>query len=170
MKKRFSRAKYKNKVITRELWEQWKINYPEYKESSYAKYVEYARKILLEYRNEVTINSDGVRLPFYMGDVTMKFVPVKKQPLNPQVSKQILKEVPYLNFGTNGRVGKVVYSAEHCRLFNRYAPLLGFEPSKEFAKLSREQFKENPELFKDNQFSKSNRTNLIKKSKNNDQS
>lgn len=157
VKKRFSKKKYKTKIITVELYEKWKKNYPELSLSiSYSNWKKYLKSILNEYTNEILVNPHGVRLPFYMGDLDLKYIPKKETPIDFANSKPG-SNIIHMNFTTNGRVGKVVWSGNHAKRFNEFLPVLAFQATKNCTDKAKQQFKDNPELFKDAARSKNNR-------------
>ena len=164
MKQRFRKEKYETDVINTELFKKWKKEYPEFKLNG-PEFKKYLLLIIEEYINEALTNPFGVRFPFYMGDLDLKFIPMKERSLNPSLLHTHGIEVPNLNFSTNGREGKVVFSAEHSQKFNKYLPLVGFAPSTPFKKRAKQQFKESPELFRENVYTKLNRENFIKDNK-----
>ena len=165
---RFKRKKYREHLITDTLYNKWINKYPEYKEYSCKQFREYWKILANKYIDIVVTNPDGVRLPFYMGDISIKYTPKMDKNISIHKSAQQGVEVKHMNFTTNGRAGKIIWSIEHARKFNKYLPIMGFEGSRGFALKSTNQLSENPEIFKNSATSKAQRLYRIKKLKNND--
>ena len=156
---RFIKTKYVRKSISRDLFNKWKKQHPEYKEriKTYSEFWNYCKDILIEYVDNVLTNGQGVRLPFYMGDLSLKYVPITYKPIDFEKSKNNNKEINYLNFITNGRVGKIVWSCEHAKRFNKFLPISGFQASTRLLKGAKNALKETPELYFDNRRTKKNK-------------
>lgn len=155
-KRRFSKKKYKTRIICKELFDTWKKEHPEFK-MPYIQWLAYSKLIMEEYVNEVITNTNGVRLPFYMGDLDLKFSPKRDKPVNIKETAESGSVSNHMNLVTNGRVGKIVWSCTHARRFNKFLPLTGFEGNKVFVDKAKKQFINNPELFRDSVRSKNNR-------------
>lgn len=147
------------------MYSKWKKLYPEYKDHSFKQFKDYLKIVMTEYKEEVLTNPHGVRFPFYMGDMAIKYVPPI---LDYRKSVEIKKPLNFLNLATNGRPGKLVWSVDYARKFNKYLPYMAFERCRNFRNEVHEALIDHPEIFRDNKRTKSNREHMIKKKNTND--
>lgn len=165
---RFKRKKYRGYFINQDLYKKWLTKYPEYKKYTFTQFRQYWKLLANKYIDIAVTNPNGVRLPFYMGDICIKYTPQLDKNISVHKTAQQGVEVRHMNFATNGRAGKIIWSIEHARKFNKYLPIMGFEGSRGFKVKSTKQLTENPEIFKNSATSKAQRLYRIKKLKNND--
>lgn len=166
--KRFKRNKYKKRIVTEALYKKWVAEYPEYSNYTIKMFRQYWNKIANKYMDVAVTNPHGVRLPFYMGDLSVQYPPKLDKNISIHKTAQQGVEVRHMNFSTNGKAGKTIWSVDHARKFNNYLPLMGFEAGRIFAEKTTNQLRETPEIFRDSARSKSNRLYMLKKLKKND--
>lgn len=151
MKIRFRKTKYIRNAIDENVFKTWEKAFPEYKDKlTYPEFRKHCNGILGQYIDEIAVNPNGVRLPYYMGDMKLSFIPKIGKVINLKASAQLDKDIPYVNLATNGRIGKIVWSCDNARKFNKYLPIIAFSPSKKLTDVAKTQFRNNPELFQDN--------------------
>ena len=124
---RFRPTNYTKKVISKELYEKWIKQYPEYSNYSFKDFKKFWETIASQYKKVITSNPHGVRLSFYMGDISLKYVFFTEVNRNYKLSNQINEPVGHLNFITSGKPGKIVWSVDYARKFNAELPL--FRPT-----------------------------------------
>ena len=166
--KRFKRNKYKKRIVTTDLYDKWIAQYPEYKHYTIQMFRKYWVKLANKYMDVAVTNPHGVRLPFYMGDLSVQYTPELDKNISIHKTAQQGVEVRHMNFSTNGKAGKTIWSVDYARKFNKYLPLMGFEAGRKFTEKTTNQLTDTPEIFKDSARSKSNRLYMIKKLKKND--
>lgn len=160
---RYRPTKYTKKVISKELYEKWKIAYPEYSQYSFREFCSLWKMVAERYKEVVCESSHGVRLPFYMGDISLKYVTSTEVNKNYKNSDEIKDSVGHLNFITSGKNGKVVWSVDYARKFNCELPLIGFQGCRDLTSKAASSFKENPELFRITKVSKGNIEAILNK-------
>lgn len=153
---RYRPTKYTKKVISKELYKKWLQKYPEYSKCSYRDFCNYWKMIVEEYKDSICNTTHGVRLPFYMGDTTLKYVQSTNINRNYKHSNEIKQPVGHLNFITSGKNGKIVWSVDYARKFNRELPLIGFQGCRDLTTKATNSFRETPELFRITKVSKGN--------------
>ncbi len=153
---RFRPTNYTKKVISNELYEKWRKTYPEYSKYTFKQFKELWGMLASEYKNIVVSNSHGIRLPFYMGDISLKYVMSSQLNRNYVSSEKASEPVGHLNLITSGKNGKIVWSVDYARKFNAELPLIGFQSCRNFTTMAANSFKENPELFRIAKVSKGN--------------
>lgn len=160
---RYRPIKYTKKVISKELYKKWKETYPEYSKYSYKEFCKYWSLIANEYKNLICSNTHGIRLPFYMGDISLKYVTSTDINKNYKASNETNDSVGHLNFITSGKNGKIVWSIDYARKFNCELPLVGFQSCRDLTKRAAFSFRENPELFRITKISKGNIEAILNK-------
>lgn len=160
---RFRPTKYTKKVISEELYERWKIAYPEYSRYSFEDFYRFWKMLASEYKQDIVTNTHGIRLPFYMGDISLKYVLSTETNRNYGKSREVGEAVGHLNLITSGKNGKIVWSVDYARKFNCELPLVGFQSCRDLTTKAAISFKENPELFRITKTSKGNIDAILNK-------
>lgn len=160
---RFRPTKYTKKVISEELYEKWKTAYPEYSRYSFEDFYRFWKMLANEYKQDIVTNTHGIRLPFYMGDISLKYVLSTETNRNYGKSKDVGEPVGHLNLITSGKNGKIVWSVDYARKFNCELPLIGFQSCRDLTMKAAISFKENPELFRITKTSKGNIDAILNK-------
>jgi hypothetical protein len=152
---RFRTEKYTKKIITKELYDKWLLENKEYEHISYDTFKKYWKHIAEKIVNLTCSNTHGVKLPQYMGELSLKYV-ISTTIKNYSASEKLKEDIPYINLISNGKVGKIVWSVLYARKLNSELPMLGFQSCRKFTKKAYNSFVENPELFRVSKASKSN--------------
>jgi len=160
---RYRPVKYTKKVISKELYNKWIKENPEYSKYSFKEFYNFWKLLANEYKKNITTNTHGIRLSFYMGDISLKYVTSTDINKNYKSSKEAGVDVGHLNFITSGKNGKVVWSVNYARKFNSELPLIGFQPCRNLTEMATEAFRESPELFRITKVSKSNIESILLK-------
>lgn len=149
-KKRFRYNNYFMKVVTPELYDKWKKENLElsHKINSFGSFKKYWRKISDEIISEVCINPFGVLLPYYCGELSIKFSNIDLKPVNIRASGINEKIIPHLNWNSSERVGKLVWNTHKAAKFNSMIRYYGFKGVRLFNQKVNKALLENPEVFK----------------------
>lgn len=147
---RFHKHRFIHKVVSKELYEQWLGENPEYQEVSYQAFEDVWKLIAEKIRAEVTAGPDGVRLPFYSGDLYVRLVDMLTRTVDIKRSGQKGDWVAHPNWNTNRFPGKICWSTRHSRLRNKWTKLYGFAPHYLFKRETNKALQETPEVFKIN--------------------
>jgi len=145
---RFRVEKYTKKIISKELYKKWKKENPENSKYSYKDFCNFWKLIADKYTDTVCENPHGVKLSPNMGEISLKYVTSNVINKNYVSSKLANTPVKHLNFITNGKNGKIVWSVAYVRKINSELPLIGFTACRNFTVKAAKAFKETPELFK----------------------
>lgn len=148
-----TRVSYNNvtlKVISKEFYKKWLEEYPEYSNISYNLWEKYWLLLADEYTSTILSNPIGVDLPYHNGTISIMYSPNKVDPViksNLDISDDIIST----NLHSRRRLGKIVYSTVAFNKFIWSNKFTGYEPFREFNKNSHIALTNNPELFKVNQ-------------------
>jgi hypothetical protein len=162
---RFRVEKYTKKVISKDLYKKWLSENPENSKYSYKDFCNFWKLLANKYTDIVSENPQGVKLSPNMGEISLKYVTSNVINKNYASSNIANTPVQHLNFGTNGKNGKIVWSVAYVRKINPELPLVGFSACREFTIKAGKAFKNTPEIFKISRASKINRQALVDKEK-----
>lgn len=104
--------------------------------------------ILEEYVDEVIKNPDGVELPSSMGMISIKFLNHKIKTVNHKVKQETGIETQFLNFGTNGKTGKIVWEIKKHLSQNKFLKILSFKGHRNFINKAKKTMKERTNYLK----------------------
>ena len=162
---RFRVEKYTKKIISKELYKKWLVENPENSKYSYKDFCNFWKLLANKYTDVASENPHGVKLSPNMGEISLKYVTSNVINKNYVSSQLANTPVRHLNFSTNGKNGKIVWSVAYVRKINTELPLLGFSACRSFTVKAGKAFKETPELFKISRASKANILAIIDKVK-----
>lgn len=153
---RFRVEKYTKKIISKDLYKKWVAEDPKNSKYSYKDFCNFWKLLSEKYTDIACTNPHGVKLNSNMGEVALKYV--TSNVINKNYNSSNIAKVPvqHLNFITNGKNGKIVWSVSNVRKINQELSLLGFSACRNFTKKAAVAFKETPELFKISRVSLSN--------------
>lgn len=147
--KQFNKLDYTTRGFSKALFLKWSAKNP--KESaeigdSYTKFKEIYTDIIEAYVSAITETTHGTKLPFYMGELSTKFVNSSSTFLVKEVS-ELENKRQHLNLRTNGKVGKCVYTVKNARRFNWVLPLIAFHPSEYLRRMCRKDILDDPNKY-----------------------
>jgi hypothetical protein len=141
---RFSKLKYTHKISTKELFEDFQKRYPEYdidlKEFEHI----WLDLIAPEIQKEAALNPLGIKLPFYVGELKLQWLPYRPKEIDFNHKDRQGEIVPLLNLMNGGKVPKLKWERRNAVRYNRWLQFYGFTPSREIEKLAKKKIEENP--------------------------
>lgn len=143
---RFNYRKYSKYVVNKNLYNKWIKCYPEYSHYTYSMFLELVKQLIYKYRTTVIENTDGVRLPFYLGDMSVKYTNIKALDINKSIEYE--KPIVYKNITTFRKNAKLVYKIDRCVNYNVYLRYIGFKPTRSFAKDVSDKILKKPTMYK----------------------
>lgn len=160
---RYRPIKYTKKIISKELYQKWIKDFPEYSKYSFKEFKNFWYMIADQYKETICSNTHGVRLPLYTGDISLKYVVSTDVNRNYNSSKLIGEDIGHLNLITSGKNGKIVWSVDYARKFNSELPMIGFQACRDLTTKASVSFKDTPELFRITKASKGNIEAILNK-------
>lgn len=146
------RMKYKEfttDVVNKELWKEFKKEYPEHVDMTYKQFKDFWNEIAETIRIETIKNPLGVKLPSYAGELKLQFLPHRFQ--SPVRDPKILQEtgpINHINLLTRGKVAKIKWERRWAVKFNRMLQFFGFEPVRSLRDDAREHIDANPDSLR----------------------
>ena len=146
VKTRFGKKKYSQKaIIAKDIFDFKQLHKSKYSYS--CPKIAKAVKLLLEkYRDQAVFNSQGVILGSDMGNISIKFLHESKKDRSKVSSDGTNPE--FLNFATDGKTAKLVWSIDTSHTRNTMSKLLRFESHTTMNTKSKEAILENPYKYK----------------------
>ena len=149
---RMVQAPFRHVLINKELFKQWKKETGN-KEITFAQFRQIWNDLCIDIYDVCTTNPFGFRMPFYTGDLMIKYVVKYAPALDEEASNQLGKELEHLNWNSNEKVGKIVWTIDYARKFNKDVRLIAFRPDRAFMRKASQALKETPEIFLDSKVS-----------------
>lgn len=151
---RFGKSEFTNHLVTKELYAKW-LEKTSFKDIKFPKFEKIWEWITDEIQDEVVTNPNGVRLGHYTGDLYLSYVSKQEEIVDHRESDNAGKEIEHLNWNTNKKLGKVIWSVEFASRRNKRCSLYGFEAERKFARnKAAKAFKTTPDIYKDNRLTK----------------
>jgi len=141
---RFSKKDYTYKIGILELFTAFQKNYPEYNISQ--KEFEHIWLDLLvpEIQNQAVNNPLGIKLPFYIGEIKLQWLPYKPNKIDFNYKQREGEDVPLISLKNGSKVHKVKWERRNAVRYNRWLQFYGFTHNRDIDKLARKKLDENP--------------------------
>lgn len=157
---RFGKAEFIYHVVRESLWERWKKDTNN--ELSFKEFKDIWDLIADEIRKQVIATAQGVRLPFFNGDISLKYVEMRERPMDGNASAEAGRPVHHLDWHTNQRHGKLCWIIKHAMLRNRWVQLYGFSPCRQLNHTAcHEGFNVNPGLYQMSRATEFNKKQML---------
>ena len=143
---RFRKEEFTHQVVNEDLYKRWKKETGN--KMTFREFRDIWDKIADTIQEQVVNNPHGVRLPFYNGDLVSNYVTMLKRHMNKWASENAGYEIPELDWHSNRRPGKIIWSINHARKQHRWLILFAFAPCAKFRRKVSDGFKTHPEIYK----------------------
>ena len=149
-KPRFRQNKFFTQAVCEETYIKWKESNPDLssKINSYNSFLKYWKYIANGVVEEVCNSSFGVKLPYYCGELTIKYIGADLKPFNIKKSQELDKKVEHLNWNSSEKLGKIVWNTERASRFNAMIKYYGFKGVRKFNVEVNSALNDHPEMFK----------------------
>lgn len=144
--KRFSRREFIVEVVSKDLHKKWQKQTGS--ELEYKTFCIIWKEIANTIQDQVVNNPSGVRLPFFNGDITTNYYQYINRHHNSKASQELGYQVPELDWHSDGRQGKVIWSINHARKQHRWLILFAFQPSRALKIAASRGMKTQPEIYR----------------------
>ena len=153
-KPRFRTNSLRTLVVTEQLYKEWKQENPELKKyiNSFGSFKKYWKSVATEIQHEVSSNPLGVKLPFFCGELSVKYTEIEA--LDRNRTTDISNKIPLLNWHSFSKVGKLIWDIEKAAKFNTFIKFYGLKGVREFNVRIARSIEEYPEKFKSVRFCK----------------
>ena len=149
-KNRFRYNSFFMKAVSEETYNTWRKENPTLakKVNSFSSFSRYWGMIASGIIEEVCTNPFGVKLPYYCGELSIKYANMDLKPINKRASINNGFIVPHLNWNSSERVGKLVWNVNRAGAFNFMIKYYGFKGVRKFNQCVNKALMETPEIFK----------------------
>ena len=135
---RMRKGEFSKMVITKELYNRFKKEYPEYKDLTWDQFYQYWLNIAAKIRHETVHNPLGVKLGFYCGELKLQFLPYKFQAKDYNSGEKIGEETTYLNLSNKGKVALIKWERRQAVKTNKILQFYAFDSTRELNKLAKD--------------------------------
>jgi hypothetical protein len=142
---RFRISKYRNNLVSEELWRDFKKKYDS--QITYKSYKEIFKKISEKIIEATVDNRDGVMLDQHLGKTRLILFKPQDKILNVDAARNLGIGVNYMMFNTDGLQGKIEWSLKDVKYKLRNSRLFGFKPHRNFSKAASKAFTNQPDNY-----------------------
>lgn len=133
---RMKKGEFSKMVITKELYDRFKKEYPEHKTLSWEEFYKSWLEIAAKIRYEAIYNPLGVKLGFHCGELKLQYLPYKFQAVDHATSEQIGEQTTYLNLESRGKVPKIKWERRQAVKMNKILQFYAFDETRELNRLA----------------------------------
>ncbi len=142
------KSKFSTRIITRDLWKEFKEKNIEYKNMSFQEFYDLWGDISETIRTESIINPLGVKLGSYTGEIKLQYLPYKFEAAEYKISEELGKDINILNLISKGKVARIKWERRWAVKFNKILQYFAFEPTREMNHLAKKYIDGNPEKLR----------------------
>lgn len=135
---RMKKGEFSKMVITRELYNRFKKEFPQYKDMAWVEFYNNWLEIAAKVRSEGVTNPLGVKLGFFCGELKVQYVPYKFKTRD----RNDPAGHPHLNLKTRGKVGKVKWERREAVKRNKILQFYAFDETREMTCLAHQYIEE----------------------------
>ncbi len=146
---RMRKAEFSQQVVTKDLWRQFKKNYPEYKKMRWEDFKGFWGEIADTIRTEVVTNPLGVKLGSYTGELKLQYLRPSFKAVDQALSNELGKEVNHVNLVSKGKVAIIKWERRWAVKFNKMLQFFAFTPNREINTLAKDYTDKNPEKLRE---------------------
>lgn len=144
---RMRKAKFSKMVITRELYDRFCKEYPEYK-LTWAQFYQYWQDIAAKIRYHTVYNPLGLKLGSYTGELKFQYLPHKFKANDRSTSALLGEKVDFINLAMKGKVGKVKWERRWAVKRNKILQFYAFDGTRELIKVAKHYIVANPDKLR----------------------
>lgn len=142
---RMGKAEFSTHVLTKELYANFVRAFPQYRALDWPSFRACWEDIAKTVQTETIFNPLGVKLPFYLGELKLQFLPYRYRAVDRHQSVELGEEVRHLNLATRGKVAKIKWERRRAVNSNKVLQYFGFCNDRKMNKLANQHLTENPE-------------------------
>lgn len=145
---RMRKAEFVTHIVTKELWQQFKKDFPEHKNMSWATFYKKWSHIAETIRSEAVINPLGVKLGSYTGELKLQYVQKSSPVENHILSEDLGEKIPHVNIVSKGKVARCKWERRWAVKFNKMLQFFAFEETREINNLAKKYIDEHPDKLR----------------------
>lgn len=134
---RMRKAAFSKIVVTKELFEKFKKEFPEHKiewKQFYQSWLDISKKV----RHEAMHNPLGVKLGSYLGELKLQYIPYKFLAIDNGTSQKEGITLPYLNIQNKGKVPRIKWERRWAVKFNKILQFYAFDATRDLNRIARD--------------------------------
>lgn len=143
---RFSSKKYKQNIVSEDLYKRWKLETKS--ELTFKQFKDIWNKIADQLITSTTEERDGIRLPS-LGDIYIGYIPqMQKKIIDYKLSKEYGKPILHENWDSGSKFAKIIYGATKRKYLFKLAGWWSFKACRNFKIAVVKALRETPERYK----------------------
>lgn len=142
---RMRKAQFITQVITKELWQQFKKEFPEHKNMSWQIFTKKWADLAQTIRTESVTNPLGVKLGSYTGELKLQYLSTSFEGDDRTVSESLGEKVNHINIISKGKIAKVKWERRWAVKFNKMLQFFAFEETRDINVLAKKHIDNNPD-------------------------
>lgn len=156
---RLGKGEFSKILVSKDLWKKAVKANPDFANMSWKEFWDIWCLIGIETVNEIAENPLGVKLPFFLGEWKVQYLPYKPKTQDNVTSAEIGDIVPYLNIHSKGKVCSIIWERKDARRYNSVLDLYAFEEDKKLTLKAAEAVNKNPDKYRVSRVRVNNREN-----------
>lgn len=145
---RMKKGKYSTNVVSHEVYNKFIAEFPNHSHLTFAEFRDLWEDIALTIRTEMISNPLGVKLPKYLGELKLQFLPYKYKAVDQNTSAKYGRNINHLNIDEKGKVAKIKWERRIAVKFNRMLQFFAFEPYRRIQGMAKAHIDANPDLVR----------------------
>ena len=133
---RMRKGEFSKMVVTKELFEKFKKEFPEYNKLLWRQFYQTWLDIAKKVRHEAIYNPLGIKLGSYLGELKLQYIPYKFIAIDNGVSDKEGFKVPFLNIDRKGKVPRIKWERRWAVKFNKILQFYAFDPTRDLNKIA----------------------------------
>lgn len=139
---RMRKGEFSKLVVTPELFEKFKKEFPEYINLTWKEFYRYWLDITEVIRYEAIYNPLGCKLGSYLGELKLQYIPYKFKAVDNAVSNKEGESLNFLNIETKGKVPRIKWERRAAVRFNKILQFYAFDETRELNRLATKYIRE----------------------------
>lgn len=146
---RMKKGKFSIHIINKELYWNFIYDNQEYEKITWDEFRDLWDDIATTIREEVVENPLGVKLPKFIGEIKVQYVPSRNhEHIDNTTSAELGYKVKHMGVVNGGKGGKVKWERRWAVKFNKMLQFFAFQPTRNLSKLAGKKFDKDPEKIR----------------------
>lgn len=146
---RMRKAQFSINIVNRDVYLDFIEQHPEFEKITWTEFVELWDDLATTIRSETVENPLGVKLPKFIGELKVQYVPSKNHEAIDDVrSAELGIKVKHLGVNNGGKGGIVKWERRWAVKFNKMLQFFAFQATRKLSKMAGEKFLKDPEKIR----------------------
>ena len=143
---RMKNRQFTKDIFNKDLWEAFKLE--NNSDISWERFQKIWDDITETIRHESVFNPLGVKLPNYMGEIKVQYLPYKFNAVDIPTSTTLGEKVNFLNLDERGKVARIKWERRWAVRYNKMLQFYAFDEHRKMSALAKQRLDENPDTVR----------------------